>query len=83
MEFPRLGFKLELQLLACTTATATQDLSLTCDLHHSSQCQISKTLSEARAQTCILMDTSWFCFDCVTIGMPPLSYLDFSEKEQN
>ena len=35
MEVPRLGVKLELQLLA--TATATLDPSHVCDLHHSSQ----------------------------------------------
>ena len=33
IEVPRLGFELELQLLACTTATATQDPSRFCDLH--------------------------------------------------
>ena len=33
MEFPGLGVKLELQLLAYTTAIATQDLSWVCDLH--------------------------------------------------
>ena len=32
MEVPRLGVESELQLLACTTATATQDLSHVCDL---------------------------------------------------
>ena len=36
MEVPRLGVDSELQVLAYTTATATQDLSLICDLHHSS-----------------------------------------------
>ena len=35
-EVPRLGVKLELQLLAYTTATATQDPSCFCDLHPSS-----------------------------------------------
>ena len=49
MEVPRLGVKLELQLLAYTTATATQDPSRICDLHHSSwQCQTPNPLSEAR-----------------------------------
>ena len=49
MEVPRLGLKLELQLLACATATATWDLSQVCDLHHSSQqCQILNPLSKAR-----------------------------------
>ena len=49
MEVPWLGVKLELQLLAYATATATQDLSCICDLHHSSrQSQIADPLSEAR-----------------------------------
>ena len=65
MEFPRLGVKSELQLMAYTTATATamQDLSLVCDLHHSSwQCWILNALIEARDQTSILMDTSWVSY---------------------
>ena len=33
MEVPRLGIKLELQLLAYTTVTTTPDLSDVCDLH--------------------------------------------------
>ena len=37
MEIPRLGVESKLQLLAYNTATATQDLSHFCDLHHSSQ----------------------------------------------
>ena len=36
MEVPRLRVKLELQLPAYSTATATPDLSRICDLHHSS-----------------------------------------------
>ena len=57
MEVPGLGIELELQLLAYTTATATQDLSHIFDLHHSSwQCWILNPLSQARDQTCILMD---------------------------
>ena len=35
LEVPRLGGDLELQLPAYTTATATQDPSCVCDLHHS------------------------------------------------
>ena len=59
MEFPRLGVKLELQLPAYTTATATWDPSHVFDLHHSSwQRPILNPLSEARDRTCILMDTS-------------------------
>uniref|UniRef100_A0A4X1WCH5 Uncharacterized protein n=1 Tax=Sus scrofa TaxID=9823 RepID=A0A4X1WCH5_PIG len=58
MEIPRLGIESELQLPAYTTATATQDPSHICDLHHSSQqCWILNPLSEARDQTCDLMDT--------------------------
>ena len=60
MEVPRLGVKLELQLPAYATATATQDLSQVCNLHHSAwQCQILNTLIEAWDQTHILMDASW------------------------
>ena len=59
MEIPRLGVKLELQLLAYTTASATQDPSHICDLPHSSQQhQILNSLSEARNRTHVLMDTS-------------------------
>ena len=36
MEVPRLAVKLELQLPACTTATAMQDPNHICNLHHSS-----------------------------------------------
>ena len=57
MKVPRLGAKLELQLPA--TATTTQDLSIICNLHHSSgQHQILNPLNKARDQTHILMDTS-------------------------
>ena len=41
MEVPRLGVESDLQLLTFTTAAAMQDLSHTCELHHSSwQCLI-------------------------------------------
>mgnify|MGYP007071235751 CR=1 FL=1 len=59
MEVPRLGVESELQLLACTTATARQDLSCICDLHHS--CGSSETfdpLSKTRDRTHILTDIS-------------------------
>ena len=60
MEVPRLRVKEELQLPPCTTATAMQDLSHVCDLHHSSrQCQILNPLNEARDGTCILMEASF------------------------
>ena len=46
MEAPRLGVHSELELPACTTATAMPDQSRICDLHHSSwQCQILNPLS--------------------------------------
>ena len=46
-----------------TTATATPDPSRTCDLHHSSwQRWILNPLSEARDQTCELMDASQIRF---------------------
>ena len=55
----RLGVESELQLPAYATATAMQDPSGICDLHHSSpQRQILNRLSEARDQTRNLMDTS-------------------------
>ena len=60
VQVPRLGVKLELQLLTTATATATQDPSRICDLHHGSrQWQILNPLSEARDQTHILMATGW------------------------
>ena len=56
MEVPRLGVESEPQLLTYATATAIQDPSHICDLHHSSrQRWILKPLSEARDQTC----TQW------------------------
>ena len=58
MELPRLGVKLELQLLASTTATAARDLGHICDLLHGlQQCQILNPLSKARDQIRILVDT--------------------------
>ena len=48
-EVPRLGVKLELQLLAYTTAIATLDPSHICDLYHSSRpCWMPNPLSKAR-----------------------------------
>ena len=52
MEVPRLWVRMERQLPAYATATAMQDLSHICDLHHSShQRQILNPLSKARDQT--------------------------------
>ena len=44
-------------------------LSRVFNLHHSSwQCRIPDPLSKARDQTHILMDASWICFCCATVG---------------
>ena len=76
MEVPRLGVESELRLPAYTTATAMRDPCHVYDLHHSSwQYQVPNPLSEARDQTCILMDTSWIHFHCGTTGTPLNSYL--------
>ena len=63
MEVPRLGAESELQLPAYATATATQDPSHACSLHHSSwQHRILNTPSEAKDRTYILMDDSQIYF---------------------
>ena len=65
MEVSRLGVKLELELPAYTTATATPDPSHMCDLCCSLwQCWILNPMSKARDRT--HMDTSWV--------LNPLSY---------
>ena len=52
MEVPRLEVKLELQLLACATATAMQDLNLICNLCcRLWQCRTFNPLSKARDRT--------------------------------
>ena len=59
MEVPRLGVKLQLQLPAYTTVTATQDPSHILDLHSNLwQCQILTPRSKARDRTHSLMETS-------------------------
>ena len=78
MEVLRLGVKLELQLLAYTTATATPDLSRVCDLHHSSwQHQILNPLSKARDRTCVLMGISQICFPWARMRIPDTSLFFF------
>ena len=58
-EISRLGAESELQLLAYTTATTTQVPSHIGNLHYRSrQHRILIPLSEARDQTCLLMDTN-------------------------
>ena len=69
MEIPRLGVESKLQPPTYATATATQDPSCVCDLHHSSQqCQIFNPLSKARDWNCILMDTSQIHFHWAITG---------------
>ena len=59
MEISRLEVESELRLLAYTTATAIQDPSCVCDLHHSSQQYWTlNPLSETKEHTHILIDTS-------------------------
>ena len=59
MVVPRLEVESELQLLAYTTATAMQDQSRICNLHHSSQQhRIPNPLSKTRNGMCIPMGTS-------------------------
>ena len=71
MEVPRLGVKLELQLLTYTPATATPDPSHVCDLHHSSrQRWILNLLSEARDRTHNLTVPSGIRFHSATTGTP-------------
>ena len=80
MEVPRVGVKSELQLPACTTATATPDPSCTCDLHHSSpKRRIPHPLSEARDGASILMDTTRIRFSCHTTGTPYEAVLNTTE----
>ena len=75
MEVPRLGVQLELQLLAYTTATATPDLSLVCNIRHSSrQCRIFNPLSEARDETRNLTVPSWIRFLWAKTGTPKLAF---------
>ena len=65
--------RMELQLPAYTTTTATRDPSRVCNLHHSSwQHWTLNPLSEARDRTHNLMVPSWIRFLCATTGTPQL-----------
>ena len=80
MEVPRLGAESELQVPAYTTATAMQDLSCICDLHHSSwQRQILNPLCEARDKPA----TSWylvgFVSDAPRRELPELGFCSSQE----
>ena len=80
MEVPRLEGEVELRLQACTTATATLDPSHICALCHSLwHCQILNSLSEARDQTSILMDSYvGFLIHWATMGTPIFSFWGIS-----
>ena len=57
MDIPGTGVESELQLQASATATAMQDASHICDLHHSFQKQqVLNPLREARDWTCTLTE---------------------------
>ena len=62
-------------MLAYTTATATPDPSLVCNLHHSSwQCGILNPLREARDRTHSLVVHGWIRFCYSITGTPLVSY---------
>ena len=68
LKFPDGGVKSELQLLAYTTATAMWDPNHVCNLHRGSQHHcILNPLSEAKDQTCILMDNNQI-YNLLSIG---------------
>ena len=74
-EFPRLGVESELQPPAYPKATATQDLSCICKLHHCPwQRPIPNPLSGARNWTRNFMVTSQIRFHCPTMGTPSFPF---------
>ena len=78
MEVSRLGAELELQLPAYAKATTMPDPSHICELHHSSwQCWLPDSLSEARDQTQILMDTVGFVSAAPQRELPKVFYCYF------
>ena len=76
MKVPRLGVKLELQLLACAQAIATPDPSYVSVTYTTTwqQLQILNPLSGARDWILIFKDTSWACFWWATTGGPILPF---------
>ena len=75
MKVPWLWGKSELQLLAYTTTTATQDLSPIFDLHcNLGHHQILNPLSKGRSWTHILMDTNQVHYHWATMGTPRLTF---------
>ena len=75
MEVPRLRVELELQLPTYTTATelGIQASSATYTTAHGNTRSLTHSLSEARDQTRILMDTSLIRFCCTMMGTPKAS----------
>ena len=84
MEVPTLGVKSELQLLAYTTAIASQvGASFSTKTAAQGKHQILKSMSKARGQTHILMDISWIPFCCATSGELPLLYVKIPSLPPN
>ena len=72
---PRLGVKLEVQLLASTTGMP--DPSYVCSLHpNSRQCLILNPLSKVWDWTCNLMVPSQIHSHCTTAGTPKVLFLN-------
>ena len=83
MEVPRLGVESELQLPAYTTATAMQDPSCICNLHHSSQQRRNlNPLSEARDGTGILWMLVGFINRWATKGAPTVLILPMKRQRR-
>ena len=72
LDVSRRGVESELQLSACTMATARPDGSLICNLDHSSwQCWTLNPLNTAQDPThVVMMDTSRLRFCCAMTGTP-------------
>ena len=69
-----LGFRAALEAYGSSQAGGRIG-AVAADLHHSSQQhQILNPLSEARNQTCILMDTSQVCYCWATTGTPHVPF---------
>ena len=84
MDVPRLGVELNWSC-RCRPIPQPQQHHF-CDLHHrSGQCQILSPLSEAREQTCILMDTSRVHNDSATMGtlVSVLFFFNFLRASSN
>ena len=75
VEVPRLGGRIY------PTAAAMPDLSLICNLHHSSQHhQTLNPLREATDRTCVLMNASQVHFHWATTGTPTKCFLKIVKR---